>query len=137
MRVLAIDFGKKRLGLALCDPTGTIASPLPALQRSAQVWWDELGQLIREKEVEELVVGLPLNMDGSEGPSAQICRKFADDLKQRFGLPVILLDERLTSTAASSTLTAAGLSQRQQRGKLDSMAASLLLQVHLQKRRQV
>lgn len=137
MRVLAIDFGKKRLGLALCDPTGTIAAPLPPLLRQGQTWWDELQKLLIEKQVEELVVGLPLNMDGSEGASAQFCRKFAEDLKRRFGLPVILLDERLTSVAASSALSSAGLSSRQQRGKLDSMAASLLLQVHLQRKRQV
>lgn len=135
MRVLAVDFGRKRLGLALSDPTGTVAGPVPAIQRKGDAWWGELLELIRAQDVGEVVVGLPRNMDGSYGPSAEICRKFAAELQQRCGLTPFLQDERLTSKAASSTLREGGLSERQQRGKLDSVAASLLLQVYLQKRR--
>lgn len=134
MRVLAVDFGRKRLGLALSDPTGTVAAPIPAIQRKGEGWWDELVSLIEEQEVGEVVVGLPRNMDGSLGPASEICRQFAAQLQQKTGLKPVLLDERLTSKAASSTLREGGLSERQQRGKLDSVAASLLLQVHLQRR---
>ena len=134
MRILAIDFGRKRLGLALCDPTGTVAAPLPAIQRKGDAWWDELLELIRSQGVSEVVVGLPRNMDGSYGPAAQICRDFAAELQRRGGLKPYLLDERLTSKAASNTLREGGLSEKQQRGKLDSVAASLLLQVYLQRR---
>ncbi|MBN9415818.1 MAG: Holliday junction resolvase RuvX [Candidatus Eremiobacteraeota bacterium] len=134
MRVLAVDFGRKRLGLAMSDPGGIVAAPLPAIQRKGDGWWDELMKLIVEQEVREVVVGLPRNMDGSYGPSSEICRKFAADLEKRSGLKPYLLDERLTSKAASNTLREGGLSERQQRGKLDSVAASLLLQVYLQKR---
>lgn len=134
MRILAVDFGRKRLGLAMSDPTGTVAAPLPAIQRKGDAWWEELLSLILAQQVAEIVVGLPRNMDGSYGPSSEICRKFAADLRERSGIKPYLLDERLTSKAASSTLREGGLSERQQRGKLDSVAASLLLQVYLQKR---
>ncbi|MFN8606194.1 MAG: Holliday junction resolvase RuvX [Vulcanimicrobiota bacterium] len=134
MRILAVDFGRKRLGLALSDPSGTVAAPLPAILRKGESWWLELLQLVRDREVTEIVVGLPRNMDGSYGPAADICRKFASELGRKSGLRPILLDERLTSKAASSTLREGGLSEREQRGKLDSVAASLLLQVHLQRR---
>lgn len=134
MRILAVDFGRKRLGLAISDPTGTVAGPLPPIQRKGDAWWGELHELIRSQEVSELVVGLPRNMDGSYGPAAQICRQFSQDLEKLCGIKPYLLDERLTSKAASNTLREGGLSERQQRGKLDSVAASLLLQVYLQRR---
>lgn len=129
-----MDFGRKRLGLALSDPTGIVAAPLPAIQRKGDGWWHELIQLIGQQQVSEVVVGLPRNMDGSFGPAAEICRQFAADLEQKTSVKTVLLDERLTSKAASFTLREGGLSERQQRGKLDSVAASLLLQVHLQRR---
>lgn len=134
MRILAIDFGRKRVGLALSDPSGTVAVPVPAIERKGKEWWDHLLALIREREVEEVVVGLPRNMDGSHGPAAEVCEKFARELGERCGLPVLLLDERLSSAAASHALREAGLREKEQRGKLDSVAASLLLQVHLQRR---
>ena len=134
MRILAIDFGRKRLGLALSDPSLTVAAPLPALVRKGQGWWDELLALLVSHSVMEVVVGLPRNMDGSYGPAAEVCRKFGGEWEGRCGLPVVMLDERLSSAAASASLREGGLSERQQRGKLDSVAASLLLQVHLQRR---
>ena len=134
MRVLAVDFGRKRLGLAMSDPTGTVAGPPPAILRKGELWWGELLDLIAGQQVGEIVVGLPRNMDGSYGPSADICRKFAQELERRCNIKPYLLDERLTSKAASNTLREGGLSERQQRGKLDSVAASLLLQVYLQRR---
>ena len=118
----------------MCDPTGTVAAPLPPIQRKGDVWWTELLDLMRKHAVEEVVVGLPRNMDGSLGPSAEICQKFADKLAERCGLTPVMLDERLTSAAASATLREGGVKEKDQRGKLDSVAASLLLQVHLARR---
>lgn len=134
MRILAIDFGRKRVGLALSDPSLTVASPVPAIERKGKAWWDTLLALMVEQEVGEVVVGLPKNMDGTTGQGAEVCQKFALELEARSGVPVILLDERLTSVAASATLREGGLREKDQRGKLDSVAASLLLQVHLQRR---
>lgn len=134
MRILAIDFGRKRVGLALSDPSLTVAAPVPAIVRKGKDWWDQLLLLIREQEVGEIVVGLPKNMDGSLGASAEICQKFAHDLELRCGLKPVMLDERLTSTAASMTMREGGVKEKDQRGKLDSVAASLLLQTHLQRR---
>ncbi len=134
MRILAIDFGRKRIGLALSDPGASLALPQPPLVRQGKGWWDGLLGLIREHQVSEIVVGLPRNMDGSEGAAAEVCRKFADELKERSGATVSLLDERLSSQAASQALREGGLKARDQKGKLDSVAASLLLQVYLQRR---
>lgn len=133
MRIAAVDFGRKRLGLALSDPSLTLAVPQPVLARNGE-WWAALLGWLRASEVGEVVVGLPRNMDGSSGPAAEVCRRFALELGERSGLPVVLLDERLTSVAASSALREGGVRAREQRGKLDSVAASLLLQVHLQRR---
>lgn len=134
MRILAIDFGRKRIGLALSDPGGSLALPQPPLVRQGKDWWEGLLDLIREHRVSEIVVGLPRNMDGSEGAAAEVCRKFADELRERSGAMVSLLDERLSSQAASMALREGGLKARDQKGKLDSVAASLLLQVYLQRR---
>lgn len=134
MRVLAIDFGRKRVGLALSDPSFTVASPHPPIVRKGSSWWDELLGLIERESVSEIVVGLPRNLDGSESQASQVCRKFAEELERRSSRPIHLLDERLSSVAASASLRESGLRQREQRGKVDSVAASLLLQVYLQRR---
>lgn len=136
MRILAIDFGRKRVGLAMTDPSGTVASPVAAIERKGKEWWDRLTDFIREQQVVEIVVGLPKNMDGSLGPAAEICTKFASDLEGRCGIRPVLLDERLSSQAASMSMREAGVREKEQRGKLDSVAASLLLQVYLSRRSQ-
>jgi putative Holliday junction resolvase len=135
MRIMAIDYGKRRIGLALCDPSETLALPLPMIDRKLTVRWREvLLRQIVEREVAEIVVGLPKNMDGSEGSASQDCRRFAEELKQQTSLSILLLDERLTTVAAHASLRESGIKQRNGREMVDSVAASLLLQMHLQRR---
>ena len=135
MRILAIDYGKRRVGLALSDPSETVASPLPMIDRKTTVGWRAvLLSQIALHEVAEIVLGLPKNMDGSAGSAAEDCQRIGQWLRDETGLPVVLLDERLTSVAAHASLREGGTRQRQGRQMVDSIAASLLLQVHLQLR---
>jgi len=134
-RILGIDFGSKRIGVALSDPTGTICSPLGVIQnqgleKSAR----ELVRLAREREAAEFVVGLPLNMNGSEGPSARAARRLAEKLEQFSSLPVHLWDERLTSAAAERAMIQGDLSRGKRAKRIDKVAAQMILQSFLQNR---
>ena len=134
MRILAIDLGDRRVGLALSDPNGIIAAPLKVLDRKAGGWREELRRVIAEQQVGEIVVGLPKNMDGSIGIQGQRCQRFAQELEEQTALVVHLLDERLTSVAASAALRESGKRCRNTKTTLDAVAASLILQVFLQRR---
>ena len=139
MRYLAIDYGLKRLGVAICDANETIVSPLCQLQMEAsgrQKLFEQFRQMVQEHQVEAVVVGLPLNMDDSEGDQAKLTRKFADDLAQAVSLPVHLQDERLSSSAADEKLALSGLSRKKQRQKRDMLAACDILEEFLQRERQ-
>src|SRR5690242_3339230 len=108
-RVLAVDPGSKRVGVAISDPTGTIAQPLSVLPAEpAETLAERLAAVAREHEVTRLVVGLPRRMDGGQGPEALAARALADALRRASGLPVTLVDERLTSVAAERALLAGG-----------------------------
>ena len=135
MRILAIDLGNRRVGLALSDPGGMIASPLQTLDRKAGGWRELLHSLIAQHDVGEIVVGLPKNMDGTLGEQAQRCQAFAEELREHSGLPVHLLDERLTSKAAGAALRESGKRPSREKGSLDAVAASLILQIHLEQRK--
>ena len=139
MRYLAIDYGLKRLGVALCDANETIISPLCQLQVKAsdrQKLFVQFRQMVQEHQVEAVVVGLPLNMDDSEGDQAKLTRKFADELALAVNLPVHLQDERLSSAAANEKLALSGLSRKKQRQKRDMLAACDILEEFLQRERQ-
>lgn len=131
-RFLGIDFGTVRLGLALSDPTGTLASPLPFLENNSppQVI-AALAALIQTHQISRLIVGLPRNMDGTYGPSAQKVKDFISHLQKHISLPLACVDERLTTAQASKQLAGMGLNQRQLRQKVDSSAACLILQQYL------
>jgi len=132
MRVLAVDPGSRRVGLAVSDPTGTIAQPLttlPADPRATLV--DRLVAVAREQEAEALVVGLPRRLDGSLGPEAKEARALAEGLAAAAGLPMALVDERLTSVAAERSLLASGVSRTRRRQLSDQVAATLILQSYL------
>ncbi|HSR25109.1 MAG TPA: Holliday junction resolvase RuvX, partial [Candidatus Eisenbacteria bacterium] len=104
-RVLAVDPGGRRVGVAVSDPTGTIAQPLTAVPAEpAGTLAERLAELAREQEATRLVVGLPRRLDGSQGPEARAARVLAGELRRASGLPVELVDERLTSVAAESAL---------------------------------
>lgn len=129
MRYLAIDPGGKRTGVAVGDDVTRIATPAGAIvTTNADERLRQLERMIREHEPHELVLGLPLNADGSEGPSAKHAREFAAQLQERFKLPVRLVDERLSSYAADQKMNQSGLSHGQKKSRRDALAAMMILQ---------
>jgi putative holliday junction resolvase len=132
-RVLGIDFGEKRLGLALSDESRTLASPLAVYERKdLQSDLRFLRDLILRYQITEIVLGLPLNMDGSLGPKAQQVLEFKRALEESLKLPVHTFDERFTTAEAERALLEANMSRRQRKAKRDALAAVLILQGYLQ-----
>ena len=137
MRVLGLDLGSKRIGVALSDPEGVIASPLTTLERHGGGRdLEAVSGLVREHDVGEIVVGLPLHMDGRRGPEAEAARRFARGLREAIGIPVDLQDERWTTVEAERALRESGRRGKKQRAVVDSVAASILLRTWLERRRQ-
>jgi len=131
-RTLGIDFGTHRIGLALSDPTGTLASPLPFLENSGpQKVITALQELVQAQDVQTVVIGLPRNMDGTYGPAAQKVREFIAQIQPHLSAKMICQDERLTTVQASRGLSQMGLSQKELRKKVDSSSAALILQQFL------
>jgi putative Holliday junction resolvase len=134
MRILAVDPGTRRVGLALSDPTGTIASPLGTLPAEpAESLPQRLAKAAGQHEVARIVVGLPRELDGKRGPAAAAAERLADKLRKASGLPVDMLDERLTSAAAERMLIDAGMRRDKRKKTVDSVAAALLLQTYLER----
>jgi putative Holliday junction resolvase len=130
MRVLGIDYGRKRIGLARSDEGGILASPLPVYTRSRSVAADleRLAQIARDQGVSKIVIGWPLHMNGTEGEMAGEVRAFAAELRTRTELCVELFDERWTSAHAEDALIAGDLSRRRRKQLRDGLAATLILQ---------
>ncbi len=136
MRVIAIDPGTKRVGVAVSDPTGTIAQALTTVQAEPRdTLAERLTQIATHQEATRIVVGLPRRLDGSYGPEAKSARELADELRQASSLPVELVDERLTTVAAERSLVAGGMRRAKRRASVDRVAATLLLQSHLDSKR--
>jgi putative Holliday junction resolvase len=137
MRALGIDPGTRRIGIAVSDLTGTIASPLMVLQRSKSARHDlaELAKLAKAEEADVIVVGLPINMDGTHGPAAQAATRFAARLATVAGVPVELHDERRTTVTAEQAMREGGLDGRARRQRVDKVAAAVMLQSWLDKQR--
>lgn len=132
MRILAIDYGSTRIGLALSDPTGTLARPLPFVPAKADAKLArELAELAKKEEARLILLGLPRNMDGSSGEAAALVQAFAAILGAATPISIKLIDERLSTVQASRQLQESGRNARQQRGKIDSEAACVLLQGYL------
>jgi putative Holliday junction resolvase len=132
MRILALDHGTVRIGVALSDELKMIASPLEYIP--AEPFTDfltRLKQLVQEKEVEQIIVGLPRNMDGSFGPAAEKVRDFITTLKTEVNLPIRTWDERLTSSQANRILIEGNVRRDKRKEKVDGMAAAILLQSYL------
>ena len=125
-RSLGVDYGTKRVGLALSDPLGLTARPLAVVPRSKIV--EEVVSLVKEQEVGTIVVGLPTGLGGDEGMSASEARKLADELATATGVDVVLRDERYTSRMAESALLESGMKRRRRRESVDKVAAAILLQ---------
>jgi len=136
MRILGIDYGRRRLGLALSDASEVLASPLPPRVRANEAAdLSFLCDLVAERGIERIVVGLPLLMDGSPGEMADEVLAFAATLEARCKVPVDPFDERLTSREAERVLVQADLSRARRRGLRDSVSAVLILQGYLDRRR--
>ncbi len=135
-RTLALDFGDRRIGIALSDPLGVAARPLMTLARTS--WAEDLDvirKLAREQEVRRIVVGLPLDMDGMRGRRARITEAFMEKVKAATGLPVIPWDERLTTVQAERILLEGDVSRARRREVIDQVAAVIVLQSYLDARR--
>jgi len=135
-RILGIDFGTRRIGLALSDPTGTLASPLPFLENTTpQNVTASLKELIQAHAVQTVVVGMPRNMDGTYGPAAAKVREFIAQIQPHLSAQIIEQDERMTTVQASRDLSQMGLTQKELRQKVDSSSAGLILQQFLDRAR--
>lgn len=136
MRTLAVDPGTKRVGIAVSDPTGTIAQALTTIDAApAESLAARLAEIASEQGAGRVVVGMPIRMDGSYGPEAKAALDLADGIRKASGLPVELVDERLTTVAAERSLLDGGMRRAKRRQTVDRVAAAMLLQSHLDRRR--
>jgi putative Holliday junction resolvase len=132
MRILALDHGTKRIGVAVSDELKMIAQPLEYIPADPfPAFLDRLKELIRKHEVESMLVGLPRNMDGSYGPAALKVREFVAVLRDAVAVPIKMWDERLTSVQANRFLTQAKVRRQDRKEKVDKTAAAILLQSYL------
>ncbi len=134
-RILGVDYGERRIGLAVSDPTATIATPLPTLvrRRGKRPPVAKVAEIAREHEVERIVFGLPLTSEGDEDEWTREVRAFGDKVAERTDLPVDFIDERFTSARAERAVRSLGLKrrEREEKGRVDAAAAVLILQAYL------
>ena len=136
MRIMAIDYGDAHTGVAISDPTGFLAGTTTTIHsRKEEVVLEELSRIVREHQVEEIVMGFPRNMDGTEGPRAEKCAAFGELLRQETGLEVILWDERRTTIDAHNILQRNGQNAKKRKKTVDAVAAALMLEGYLTRRR--
>jgi putative Holliday junction resolvase len=136
MTIAALDLGTKRIGLAVSDHGETSALPLGAIERRVVRWdLEQVAARLAGREVTRVVVGLPLNMDGSEGPAARQARAFAARLATELGVAVEMFDERLTSVEAEERLARADVGRRRRKQAVDAVAAAVILEGWLAARR--
>ncbi|EMO8016607.1 Holliday junction resolvase RuvX [Listeria monocytogenes] len=134
MRIMGLDVGSKTVGVAISDPLGWTAQGVETIQideNRKQFGYDRVKELVLEYEVEKVVVGLPKNMNNTIGPRAESSKIYAEVLESRIGLPVVLWDERLTSSAAERTLIEADVSRKKRKEVIDKLAAVMILQSYL------
>lgn len=132
MRVLSLDVGDRRVGVAVSDPLGLWARPLTVItRRSRQEDYRAIARLAREHEAARIVVGHPLSMDGQVGPQALRVERYAAGLAEYLDIPVVLWDERLSTAEAERLLQESGETWRQYRGRIDAVAAAVILQSYL------
>jgi putative holliday junction resolvase len=130
MRYLSIDYGNKITGLAICDPTETIVSPLAAIPTSEAII-GKIIEIVKAENVEALVLGLPLNMDDSVGPQAKKVQAFAEQIKKQIDTPVFFQDERLSTFAAEGKMIDMDLTRKGKKRRIDALAAAEILQAFL------
>lgn len=133
---MAIDPGSKRVGLAISDPTGTVAQPLATIDATPQeTLAQRVAEIAKEKEAMRIVVGLPRRLDGSSGAEAKAARVLAGEIRRASRLSVELVDERMTTAQAERSMISGGVRRQKRRETIDQVAATLLLQSHLDRRR--
>jgi putative holliday junction resolvase len=144
MRALGLDVGSRRIGTALSDHLGLLAAPWRTVTVGRGRELAEIAAMVAEREIEILVIGLPLSLDGTEGPQAKIVREFVERLaahlahargEEKFGLPIEFTDERFTTAEAERLLLARNLSREERRARVDAAAAAIMLQDWLDARR--
>lgn len=136
MRIMAIDYGDAHTGIAVSDATGFLAGYTTTIHsRKAEVVLEEIARLTAEHRVEELVMGFPRNMDGTEGPRAELYRSFAAQIEEKTGLKPVLWDERRTTVDAHRILQEAGKNAKKRKKTVDAVAATLILEGYLDFRR--
>ena len=137
MRILGLDYGARTVGVAVSDPMGWTAQPLETICRKEESklrkTFARIEEICREYDVEKIVIGLPLNMNDSEGERAALVRVFSEKIAARTGLPVVLEDERLTTREAEEILRESGEPQKNWKKVIDQMAASLILRSYMEK----
>ncbi len=134
MRYLAIDYGTKRTGLAVCDPSETIVSPLAVIENRKNLV-EKILETIAKENIEAVVFGLPLNMDGTTGSQAKMTMQFAEELKKRTDVPVYFQDERLSSFVAEEKLAPADFTRKKKARRLDAIAAAQILEAFLEQKK--
>lgn len=131
-RVLGIDYGKKRLGIAISDPMGIIAQPLPTIEyKSLPEAFEQIKSILNEYDIKEIVIGIPYNLKGEIGAASRQTNEFVKRLKNEIALQVTLWDERYTSIQAERTIRELGKSPSRNKGKIDAISAVLILQNYL------
>ena len=131
-RILALDFGEKRIGVAVSDPLNIIAQSVGTIERKGiKNDLKKVGELVKEYEARKIIVGLPLNMDGTEGKSANRAMDFVKELKKEIQVEVEMLDERLTTAQGERVFLEADMSRKKRKQNLDKIAAQLILQNYL------
>ena len=137
MLILGLDHGTRRIGLAVSDPTGTLARPLPFVENKSEARAArEIAALVQREKIELILLGLPRNMDGTRGEAAAKVEAFAEQLRRATKTSIKLVDERLSTVQAGRQLQEAGRDTRDQRSRIDSEAAAVLLQSYLDARAQ-
>jgi putative Holliday junction resolvase len=132
-RFMGLDYGKERVGVALSDSGGSMATPHTVINiQPFRKFLGAIKAIIREQEVDQIVVGIPRNMDGSYGASSDSAREFASRLQESLTIPIATFDERLTTVQASKALRASGKSAKKQKPLIDSAAAQIILQTYLE-----
>lgn len=136
MVIMSVDLGKARTGIAICDKLEMLSSPLTQINEyNREKLIDKIAHLAKEHKAELLVVGLPKNMDGSEGESAQNARAFAEELKEKTGIDAVMQDERGTTVSAHNYLNFTDTRGKKRKSVVDSVAATIILEDYLRKRK--
>lgn len=134
MVILSVDYGDVRTGVAVCDKFEMLASPVGVItERNAEILADKIKDIAAEKKAQKIVLGLPKNMDGTEGFRAERCKEFSELLKEKTGLPVVLQDERLTTVSAHNILNETNTRGQKRKAVVDAVSAVLILEDYIQK----